>query len=1389
MRRLMRVLKLTVVVLLISLPFVKSISADSTLFSQRLVENPDTCSSGALTPMAMPPVGTPLDLEVTGPCKVPAGNYYYRNVNIYSTKMGSKADSVPQGGTLTFQDATIDFWANSILVENGGTLRAGAADDGTEPGPMGCSDTVKPFGCSGNTLTIHLYGAEDANKTKGTGIACKEGSHCGIPDGIWNSNPVANPDQKCDKDNLPGGGTNSGVNDCFYQYKPLNYDGGDSNAYFGYKSLGISFGGSLQLFGAKGASYDATTNGDPSSSGTSWARLNMDLTGSGTETTLTLDRPVPTWKMGDQIVITSTDYMPGHAEVLTLAADASPTGNTITVSTPVQYAHVGHTYSLSKVPDRLNLDPNFKAKGVEIRAGVGLLRRSIRIVSGGDLVAAPFPDAPAPNTVPGYFFGGHTIARQGFKLYHVQGVEFYQLGEGGKIGHYPVHFHLARKTEVTANPTPNQIAFVKDSSVWDSMTRWYVIHGTQDITLSRNVGYESIGHGYYLEDATEIDNKLYSNLGVLARAAVINAQNPRQVPGLLAAAYPSQLTPLRGIINQGQEFVPFHSDIDHPSVFWMTNGWNDFEYNLAAGATSCGVCYWFVPAFNSGPSGQQFWTSYAGEQSNSNRAATTPLEKFLGNSCSSAMNSFQTVGNTEQCSGVTIAPGPVPPGGPDPNSPRMVPVHNDLEGIPGGIPKLPETFKAGGPLLTHEQIAKLATYYPNVDSGGGRFATKCPDGMDCSKSSEVPKCAAGQEQNCMATVLDHYTTSFNWSNFNFAALWLRPQWYLVINSAITDVQGGGITFVTGGGYTDADEIPGHWGLAYKTVFVGQTQPDNPYAYAGGPFNPTTSAKTGKFQLACQLQKNNALASFCLDQDQGVSFPTSNFGGNQRFFNIYDGPSYEDSNAYLDIKKTTGLDCKADAAGCSNSKWLTARMLGTPRDNTIAGTDNCYLPNAAIAWKQPNGFYYPPAFHSLNLFFDNVDIRHYVISPLFMPGTLITDPNKVKDHYCQQTSNMFINWTDVDRQTELDDDDGSLTGFAQTISVNLDPFFTAPVEGVECASGPYLEPLDSGLPPGTVKTSPYQYVTTAIYPKCMARDSGGEVCNPDAPAPPHWRVGCSDPSCYGIPLYRQYLTNEEKNGPPVPSPLPTPSIRLMGQDQSQRSGLTVNNGTYYIDTTVGPDTDPGRSNIFQPNHTYYTYFLFAKPNTKQTYQIYVGKSQTWDPKKNVHMVRAEFPSFPYVFNQGKWPAQWKRDASDGPGVGYDPTTGIETLTVDMNGYADFKTDYDLSKATECAPAGFCAPNDDKVCTCQLDATDPLFNDCQYVCSNWANRDVKCPNDKCFGFSVQLSSKFETIPKGEPRPQAAPTCFPNDIFNVSVTNVGAGLAGDCSTAVIPDFQTCK
>src|SRR5262249_58509571 len=108
-----------------------------------------------------------------------------------------------------------------------------------------------------------------------------------------------------------------------------------------------------------------------------------------------------------------------------------------------------------------------------------------------------------------------------------------------------------------------------------------------------------------------------------------------------------------------------------------------------------------------------------------------------------------------------------------------------------------------------------------------------------------------------------------------------------------------------------------------------------------------------------------------------------------------GPSYQDSNAYLSITKTTIPDCMPNPNGnCASSLSMYGRVLGVPRDG-----NSCYLPNAAIAWKQPNGFYYPPAFHSRNLFFQDVDIRHFVIEPLFQPNTFKTDPTNLADNYC------------------------------------------------------------------------------------------------------------------------------------------------------------------------------------------------------------------------------------------------------------------------------------------------------------------------------------------------------------------------------------------------------
>ena len=83
-----------------------------------------------------------------------------------------------------------------------------------------------------------------------------------------------------------------------------------------------------------------------------------------------------------------------------------------------------------------------------------------------------------------------------------------------------------------------------------------------------------------------------------------------------------------------------------------------------------------------------------------------------------------------------------------------------------------------------------------------------------------------------------------------------------------------------------------------------------------------------------------------------------------------------------------------------------------------------------------------------------------------------------------------------------------------VSVNDDTFFNAPVETAECASaiGANAKPENAckspdRQPPQTAKTSPYEYVSTVVY-------------HPPVNAGGVWDQNCSNPNCYGVPLYRQ-----------------------------------------------------------------------------------------------------------------------------------------------------------------------------------------------------------------------------------------------------------------------------
>lgn len=1248
----------------------------------------DKCEKGA---SVAPGDGT-RDLLVTGQCNVGEGTFLWRNVNIV------------EGGTLTFADKPIEFNVAAIVVENGGALVAGSPS-----APIGTSP--------GGKLTIRLWG-KDQGSVGGKGVRCVT-HRCGVPEAEWTSNGSR-------KFTMPGTAAPAG-DDYFYGYMPLASDDGDMEGYFGYKVLAVSYGGSLQLFGRKGATYMALAESD---SGTSWVRLAQTVTpqscdAAKDECTLHLDRAVDTWEVDDQVVVTTTDYLPGHSEQFAIKSVA-PDKRSVVVRGIVKHSHNGTKYPLTGLPARLGIDKS----AAETRAAVALLSRSIRIVSGGDTPGSAFPGEPAysadPPSAPGYFFGGHTIVRQGARRYQVQGVEFHQLGQGGRAMHYPVHFHLARRTPADT--------FVRDSAVHDSMTRWYVLHGTHGVTLERNVGYKSIGHGYFLEDGTEIDNRLVSNIGIFARAAIDNEQNPRKVPGILAARTGNNLS----FADPGAfrtEYVPFYSDYDHPTVFWIMNGWNEFAYNMAAGAGACGACYWLLPGANSGHSRHLKWEGYASLQAAPNgdmgrateRAGLTPLKRFVGNYCSTAATSFNTVGNTTACIGIGAADVP------NPDRPLVRAIDNPLAPAPCDQNNPRKQDNTDYESYACVKNPKADDYYPKI-GGGGRFPTRCdtPTG-DCST---VNTCSPGNLGSCMVTVIDNYTSSFHWTELNFAAIWLRPHWYLVSNSVLTDVINGGLTFVTGGGYTESDIITGHWALAWRNVFIGETQPGNPLASIGSPINPAG--------LACDSDNGAFSGNHCLVAKEGVSFPKGNFGINQRMFNIYDGPAYQDSNAYLNIRTTT-LDCSpggspGSVSNCGGSKYLQGPNIGVPRSGT-----RCYLPHAAIGWKQPNGFYYPPAFHSTNLYFDQVDIRHYVTQPLFKPDTYQTDADKAWQQYCTFSVDMFNNWTDIDRQTELNDDDGSLTGYAETISVNEDPFFNGPKEGFECASAE------------TVKTSPYDFVTAVVYPECLLP---GKSCPTVKPAwaqdpnarVPSWNRDCGGPHCYGVPLYRQLVTGSEKASPPAHAP----AVRMAGQGTGQRSTLLANNGTYYIDTTVSTERQSAPApiqrsslNVFQPGGTYYTFLVFAKPTTTQTYQAYVGTkdfnlaTDAWPVKVDIRKDPPQY-SAPTLPAGQTWPDGWEASYKDG------------ILTVKMSmAFEGFSGKWVEAQQRSCGPASFCALKGGD-CACALDANgnkkDPLCHD--QVCS-WAGNDADCPEGGCWGFGFRLPGSFQTDPPGNPRP--SPQCF--------------------------------
>jgi G8 domain len=148
---------------------------------------------------------------------------------------------------------------------------------------------------------------------------------------------------------------------------------------------------------------------------------------------------------------------------------------------------------------------------------------------------------------------------RGHTMYHrhstgsIGYAEFRHLGKEGVKGRYPIHFHLVGQTMRGSS--------VIGASVWDSGNRWITIHGTNELVVRDCVGYQSVGHGFFLEDGTETLNVLDRNLAVQAYAG-------KRLP---------------------EQALAF--DDNSGAGFWWANSLNTFRRNVAVECDRYGFRY------------------------------------------------------------------------------------------------------------------------------------------------------------------------------------------------------------------------------------------------------------------------------------------------------------------------------------------------------------------------------------------------------------------------------------------------------------------------------------------------------------------------------------------------------------------------------------------------------------------------------------------------------------------------------------------------------------------------------------------------------------------------------------------------------------------------------
>jgi hypothetical protein len=308
------------------------------------------------------------------------------------------------------------------------------------------------------------------------------------------------------------------------------------------------------------------------------------------------------WRVGDEIVLASTDYDPRQAERRTISAIS---GNTVTLDKKLDYMHFG----------KITFE-------VDERGEVGLLTRNIKIQASADAEQS--------------FFGGHIMAMVTSKVF-VEGVELNRMGQNLELARYPIHWHLVGE---------GKGQYIRNAAIHDTFNRCVTVHGTNNLQVENNVTYNTVGHCFFLEDGIEHGNQFVRNLAIQTKCHTSKPCEPTNLSAAGEATQERQGSAARG---QQSKEVLLPSD-NTVASYWITNPDNVYRDNVAAGSDSNG--FWMsLPehpngAFQDSDASKATWPRRTHFREFNGNVAHSNYDGFMFDRNIAANNTFGVTGSS-----------------------------------------------------------------------------------------------------------------------------------------------------------------------------------------------------------------------------------------------------------------------------------------------------------------------------------------------------------------------------------------------------------------------------------------------------------------------------------------------------------------------------------------------------------------------------------------------------------------------------------------------------------------------------------------------------------------------------------------------------------------------